>query len=125
MKLICAALLGLTATNALAGSDTKTLVYIKELGAAMAATVCYAKTQPTSAVGGDGSVSYVYDASIEDLHRCQYIIEMSASGCFQSGNCQGYEDWTLANPAISTALPRAAFLSAIEARKAASSPQEN
>ncbi|WP_213664152.1 hypothetical protein [Stutzerimonas stutzeri] len=105
MKLICAALLGLIVTNALAGSDTKTLAYSKELGAAMVAAACDAKAQPTTAVGADGSVSLVYDASTEDLHRCQYITETSASGCVQSGNCQGYEDWTRANPAISPALP--------------------
>lgn len=126
MKLIFAALLlGLIATNALAGDDTKTVASSKELGAAMIAAACDAKAQPTSTVGADGSVSRVYDASTEDLHQCQYISEMSASGCVQTGNCQGYEDWTRANPAISPSLPRAAFLSALEARKVASHPKDN
>ena len=125
MKLICAALLGLIATNALAGGDTKTVAYSKELGAAMIAAACDAKAQQTSAAGADGSASYVYDASTEDLHHCQYIGEMIASGCVQTGNCQDYEDWTRANPAISAALPREAFLSALEARKAASHPKDN
>lgn len=125
MKLICAALLGLIATHALAGGDTKTVAYSKELGAAMIAAACDAKTQPSSTGGADGSVSHVYDASIEDIHHCQYISEMSASGCVQAGDCQDYEDWTRANPVISPALPRAAFLSALEARNAASHPQDN
>lgn len=125
MKLICAAVLGLIASNALAGDDAKTVTYSKELGAAMIAAACDAKAQPTSTVGADGSVSHVYDASTEDLHHCQYISEMSASGCVQTGNCQGYEDWTRANPAISPAPPREAFLSALEARKAASHPEQN
>ncbi len=118
MKFICAALLGLIATNALAGDDTKTLAYSKELLAAMVVAVCDAKTQPTPAIGAYGLVSYVYNAGTEDLHRCQYITETINSGCDQSGSCQGYEDWTRANPTISPALPRKAFLSGLEARKA-------
>lgn len=125
MKLICAALLGLIATNALAVGDTQTMAYSKELGAAMIAAACDAKAQPTSTVGADGSVSHRYVASTEDLHHCQYISEMSAAGCVQTGNCQGYEGWTRANPAISPALPREAFLSALEARKAAPHPKDN
>ncbi|MCE7521288.1 hypothetical protein [Vreelandella titanicae] len=125
MKIICAALLGLIATNALAGDDTKAVTYSEELGVAMIATACNAKVQPASMVGVDGSVSHVYDASTEELHHCQYISEMSASGCVQTGDCQGYEDWTRANQAISPALPREAFLSALEARKAASHPKDN
>lgn len=125
MKLICAALLGLIATNVMAGGDTKAMAYSKELGAAMIAAACDAKTQPTSTVDADGTVSYFHDASTEDLHRCQFINEVSLSGCVQAGNCQDYEDWTRANPAISPALPREAFLSALEARKAASHPKDN
>lgn len=125
MKLICAVLLGLMATTALAADDTKAMTYSKQLGAAMAAASCDAKTKPTSTVGVDGSVSNAYDASTEDLHHCQYINEISDSGCAGTGNCKGYEDWTQANPAISPALSREAFLSALEARKAASHPEEN
>ncbi len=125
MKLICAALLGLIASNALAGGDTKIATYSKELGAAMASAACDAKTQPTSKVEADGSVSHIYDASTEDLHHCQYIREMSASGCVQTGDCLGYEDWARANPAISPALLREAFLSALEARKEAPHRQDN
>lgn len=125
MKLICAAVLGLIASNALAGDDAKTVAYSKELGAAMIAASCAAKAQPSSTVGADGSISHAYDASTEDLHHCQYISEMSTSGCVQTGDCQGYEDWTQANPAISPVLPREAFLSALEARKAASHTKDN
>lgn len=118
MKLICAAMLSVFATAALAAEDTKTRTYSKELGAAMASAVCDAKTQPTSQIGADGSVSNIYDASTEDLHRCQYISEMNSSGCVQAGNCQSYEVWTRANQAISPALPRDAFLASLMARKA-------
>lgn len=125
MKSIYAALLSLFATAALAADDTKAMTYSKELGAAMASAVCDAKTRPTSKVGADGSVSHTYDASTEDLHRCQYISEMSASGCVRAGNCQSYEVWTRANPAISPAMHRDAFLGAISVRKTASKAQAN
>jgi hypothetical protein len=125
MKLICAALLGLIATAALAADDTKAMMYSKELGTSMLSALCEAKTQPTSKVGADGAVSHANDASTEDLHHCQYIAEMSASGCAQAGSCQSYEDWTRANPAISPALPREAFLSSLSARKAAVLAQDN
>lgn len=116
IKFICSALLGLMATNALAGDDTKMMTYSEELGTAMIAASCDAMVQPTSAIDADGSVIHVYDASTEVLHLCQFINEVSASGCVKAGNCQGYEDWTRANPDISPALPREAFLSAVEAR---------
>lgn len=125
MKLICAALLGLIANYALAGDDAKTVAYNKELGAAMTAAACAAKAQPSSTVGADGSITQAYDASSEDLHHCQYVSEMSASGCVQTADCQGYEDWTRVNPAISPDLTREAFLSALEARKASSHRQDN
>ncbi|RRV08757.1 hypothetical protein EGJ28_15910 [Stutzerimonas xanthomarina] len=125
MKLICSALLALIATDALAGGETKTLAYSKETAAAMIAAACEGKAEPTSTAGADGSVNHAYDASTEDLHRCQFIVEVSASGCVQAGSCKGYEDWARANPAISPSLPRQAFLSALEARKAASHPEDN
>ncbi|MFV1943386.1 hypothetical protein VPH49_21480 [Pseudomonas luteola] len=125
MKLICAAMLSLTASAALAADDTKAMTYHKMLGAAMVTAVCNAKTQPTLQIGADGSINEINNASIEDLHRCQYINEMIASGCVLAEKCQGYEDWTRANPAIWPALPREAFLSALEARKAASHPKDN
>lgn len=125
MKSICSALLVLMATNALAGDDTKTMTYSKELGTVMIAASCDAMVEPTSTIDADGSISTVYDASTEVLHRCQFINEVSASGCVKTGNCPGYEDWTRANPDISPAIPREAFLSALEARKAASHPEDN
>lgn len=112
LKLICAAMLSLTASAALAADNTNTniMTYHKMLGTAMVTAVCNAKTQPTLEVGADGSINEIYNASTEDLHRCQYINEMIASGCVLAENCQGYEDWTRANTAIWPALPREAFL---------------
>lgn len=124
MKFICAALLSLIATGALAADDT-TMTDRKGLGAAMMSALCEAKTQPTLETGSDGAVRQIYEVSTEDLHRCQYIREMSDSGCAQAGSCQNYEDWTRANPAISPTLPREAFLGALLARKTAARGQAN
>lgn len=57
MKLICAAMLILISTAALAENDTKTMTYNKELGAAIVSAVCDAKTQQTSKIGADGSAT--------------------------------------------------------------------
>lgn len=126
MKLICATILCLTAaTSAQAADDTMTMTYSKQFGAMLASAACDIKTYPTSIFGADGTVSRFYDASTDDLHRCQYISEISDSSCIQSVSCQSYEEWTLANPAISPALPREAFLGAIAARQAAAKGQAN
>lgn len=119
MRRMFATLFALVATSALAGDDSLAVVYSKELVASLAVSVCEAKTQPASIVGAYGVVTHSYGASVEDLHRCQYVSEMHASGCIQGGSCQDYERWKLTNPEISPDLPRAAFLSALEERKAA------
>ncbi|MFK4131958.1 hypothetical protein ACI2KR_06640 [Pseudomonas luteola] len=120
MKFICAAMLSLITSAALAADDTNLMAYNKVLWAAMVSAVCNAKTQPSFQVGADGSINQIYDASTKDLHRCQYMTEIIASGCVQTENCQSYDDWTRANTAISPTLPHDVFLSAILARKAAS-----
>lgn len=112
MKLIHTALLCLLATAAQAAEHESELMY------AIATGFCTTLTQPTQRIQPNGATTNVYDANNEDLHRCQYISEMSSSGCTQSGSCPSYRDWTNSNPSISPALPREVFLSRLQARQA-------
>lgn len=117
MKLIFAALLSLVTTATLGDENPKLTNYSRELAYSLLRGFCGATTQPTSQIVQDGVDSQTYDASNDELHVCQYITEISESGCAQAGDCQSYEAWNKANPSISPTQPRELFLLALSARK--------
>lgn len=121
MRIFLLPLLGLLATSAFAAPDATEqplgAKYLKEYAVSLAAGYCDASTLPPALSAADSPQVEDFGASNEDLHRCQYVHELSATGCMQTGNCSDYESWTQANPAIAPTLPREVFISALKARK--------
>lgn len=121
MKAICLVVLGLLAGTASAAPDAPeqplTVKYLKEYAVAVATGYCNVITQPHAPSVVDTPQVDSFDASNADLHRCQYVHEMSATDCMQTSSCPDYESWTQANPTIAPTQPREVFLSALKTRK--------
>ncbi len=81
---------------------------------------CSASIEASAAVHYDqfGMSHKSYSASNKDIHSCQYIREMTASGCIEAKSCMSYKQWSRRNPGFSQDLPRAEFLARWKVREA-------
>jgi hypothetical protein len=74
----------------------------------MAIAVGHCSTAFQSVTNGMNDVP-MYSANRVLLHACEYIQEMTFSGCMGSGTCLSYQAWSAQVPGLSVSVPDDVF----------------
>ena len=88
----------------------------RQLGTALIAGQCDAVMQK-GMTSQSGTSAGSYTADNEELHRCQYLQEISIQGCASDKSCQSYGEWSKANFDFTPKLSRSAFIAKLDARR--------